>query len=92
MEHFLNPTQCNFHHVAPQSEPVEYLNRNHNNILAEFWALVDNPSPTIFEITVGKTVHEEEASHTELAAIVRHKTGTDRFPGAAAAEEKEPSL
>lgn len=92
MEKFLQPAKHSFMMVAPKSEPGPYLERNHNNILAEFWSLLESPSVDIFEITVGAITNEVGSSCTELSDIYYRHQPEDRFPGTTAAAASREAL
>jgi hypothetical protein len=90
LQHFLTPTACAYQKVPPRSEVPDYLQKNHNNILAEFWMMVESPSAVTFEVTTARMVDEQAAvSFTGITSVVRHQRTPPYGTVAAAGKEKE---
>ena len=93
MQDFLSPTSFVYQKVPPRSEPDEYLRKNKNNIMAEFWMLVNSPSPHTFELTTTTMVDQHSEAFTGVTSIFNHKKKPhDRTSKVIASVDKEPEV
>jgi hypothetical protein len=94
MEDFLTPTPYAYQKVSPRSQPGEYLRKVENNVMAEFWMLVDCPSPIIFEITTARMTSLHCESFTGVTSIIKHQKKNESSTKVVTVQDdnKEPQL
>jgi hypothetical protein len=92
---FLYPKKFTYQKIPSCCERDVYLFKNKNNILAEFWMLLQESSPDIFEVTT--QINAETNTVDEITSVVEQ--GHDAHTAAAAlkahvgrADEKKPEL